>query len=194
MRPLWSIPYVAVTALVGLVGAAAAQRVFEVSPAVQAELDRQKTIIAQWAANPELVRAVKEQNAKGPLPGMDNAKWKGLRRGELIVRNFQMNRTAKFLKARLTEGGGAYGEAFLSAAHGEKVAFVEKTTSYIHKGSPKFDVPFQAGQYWQGKPELDDSSQMYNVQVSVPVVDVGKPIGVLVVGVNVTHLERTTKR
>ena len=71
------------------------------------------------------------------------------------------------------------------------MAFVEKTSSYIHNGQPKFDVPFSSGKAWQGKPEFDESSQAYAVQVSVPVLAEGKPIGVLVVGVN---LEKVTKK
>jgi hypothetical protein len=194
MRQLFLGLGVAAAALAALAAGAVAQQTFEVTPAIQAELDKQKGVIATWAAAPEVLRAVKEQNVNGPLPEMDNARWKTLRRGDLVVRGFQMNPAGRFLKAKLNESGWTYSEAFLSAAHGEKVAFVEKTTSYIHKGSAKFDVPFQSGQPWQGEPELDDSSQMYTVQISVPVVDQGKRIGVLVVGVNVSHLQRTTRR
>ncbi len=190
MLGLWA----AVAAAVLGGAAAQAQRTFEITPAVQAEIDRQKAVIAGWAASPELVRAVKEQNAKGPLPGMDNARWKATRRGDLTVRGFQMNPAGRFLKAKLDAGGLTYSEAFLNAARGEKAAFVEKTTSYIHLGQPKFDVPFQSGQPWQGTPELDDSSQMFMLQLAVPVLEQGRPIGVLVVGVNVSHLERTARR
>ncbi len=177
-----------------LAAAAFAEPTFELTQAVQAELDHQKSIIAGWAATPEILQAVKEQNTKGPLSGMDNAKWKTTRAGDLVVRGFQMNPAGRFLKKKLREGVGIYAEAFLSAAQGEKVAFVEKTTSYIHKGAAKFDLPFQTGKSWQGTPELDDSSQMYTVQISVPVLDDTKRIGVLVVGVNVSHLERTSRR
>jgi hypothetical protein len=184
----------AAAALVLIATAAQAQRTFEISPAVQVEIDKQKTVIAAWAASPEVVNAVREQNARGPIPKMDNAKWKATRRADLLVRGFQMSPAGRFLKRKLDESGVTYSEAFLNGARGEKAAFVEKTTSYIHKGQPKFDVPFQSGQAWQGKPELDDSSQMYMLQLAVPVLDQAKPIGVLVVGVNVSHLERIAKR
>ena len=85
---------------------------------------------------------------------------------------------------------GAVSEAFLNAAQGEKVAFVEKTTTYIHKGAAMFDVPFNTGKAWQGQPEFDESSQTYAIQISVPVLADGKSIGALVVGVNLTHLVR----
>jgi hypothetical protein len=184
----------AVAALALAATATYAQRAFEISPAVQAEIDKQKSVIATWAASPEVVNGVREQNARGPIPGMDNTKWKATRRADLTVRGFQMNPAGRYLKRKLDESGVTYSEAFLNGARGEKVAFVEKTTSYIHKGQPKFDVPFQSAQAWQGKPELDDSSQMYMLQLAVPVLDQAKPIGVLVVGVNVSHLERIAKR
>jgi hypothetical protein len=44
---------------------------FEMTPAVQAELDKWKTVIAEWAADPTIVKAVAEQNRKGPIPGME---------------------------------------------------------------------------------------------------------------------------
>jgi hypothetical protein len=125
---------------------------------------------------------------------MDNAKWKGTRRTDPLVTGFQSNAAGQFLKARLAESQGAVSEAFLNAAQGEKVAFAEKTTSYIHKGSAKFDVPFTTGKPWQGKPEFDESSQTYAIQISVPVMADGKTIGALVVGVNLSHLEKVAKK
>ena len=80
---------------------------------------------------------------------MDNAKWKSTRRIYPLIAQFQANESSVLLKARLDAGQNIYSEAFLSAAGGEKVAFVEKTSSYIHKGPPKFDVPFTTGIGWQ---------------------------------------------
>ena len=124
---------------------------------------------------------------------MDNAKWKTVRRSDELIKSFQGNQAGQFLKQKLAESNDLFSEAFLSAAQGEKVAFVEKTTSYIHKGAPKFDVPF-GGKPWQGKPEFDESSQTHQVQVSVPVVVDGKPAGVLVVGINLTKLEKAAQK
>ena len=183
-----------VAASVALLAAVAVAAGFEMTPSVQTELDRQKTVVAGWAASPVIVSAVVEQNRKGPIAGMDNAKWKATRRSDAVVTGFQSNAAGQFLKAKVAEGQGAFSEAFLNAADGEKVAFVEKTTSYIHKGQAKFDVPIGSGKSWQGKPEFDESSQTYAVQVSVPVVTDGKSVGVLVVGVNLSHLEKYAKK
>ncbi len=179
--------------VVGLV-VALAWAGFEVTPAVQKELERHIQVVKEWAANPVVVKAVEEQNKKGPIAGMDNPKWKTVRRSDDLVKGFQGNEAGKFLKQKVAESNETYSEAFLSAAQGEKVAFVEKTTSYIHKGAAKFDVPFTQSKPWQGQPEFDESSQTHQIQVSVPVVSGGKPVGVLVVGVNLTKLEKVVKK
>ncbi len=167
---------------------------FEITPPIQKELDRHIEVVKGWAANPVIVKAVLAQNEKGPIAGMDNAKWKTVRRSDDLIKGFQTNEAGQFLWQKCTESHGTYAEAFLSAEKGEKVAFFEKTTSYIHKGMPKFDAPFNTGKPWQGQPEFDESSQTHQVQVSVPVVNGGRSIGVLVVGVSLSNLEKTVKK
>lgn len=181
-------------AVVGLLPVMALAANFEITPGVQTELDKQKQVVAGWAADPVIANAVKEQNVKGPMAGMDNPKWKTTRRSDPMVKAFQSNPAGQYLKAKLDASGGAFSEAFLNGGKGEKVAFAEKTTSYIHVGQAKHDVPFSTGKFWQGKPEFDESSQTYAVQISVPVMDGGKPIGSLVVGVNLTYLEKVAKK
>ncbi|WP_297574939.1 hypothetical protein [uncultured Deefgea sp.] len=160
------------------------------TPAIQSQLDKQKTLIATWAANPIVVQAVEKQNQIGPLPGMDNAKWKLIRRSDALINEFQTNAAAQYLKSMQAKSKVAISEAFLSAAKGEKVAFIEKTSSYIHQGQAKFDLPFTTGKAWQGKPEFDESTQTYAIQIAVPVLSASKPIGVLVVGINLSQLEK----
>ena len=167
---------------------------FEMTPAVQAELDKMKSQISGWAGDSVIIKAVTEQNGKGPIAGMDNAKWKTIRRSDDVVKDFQSNAAGKYLKAKIEASNGTFTEAFLNAAQGEKVSFVEKTTSYIHKGSAKFDVPFGSGKSWQGPAEFDESAQTYQIQISVPVQAGGKAIGALVVGVNLTQLEKLGKK
>lgn len=167
---------------------------FEVTPAIQSELDRHVKTVKGWAASPVLVKAVLAQNDKGPIAGMDNAKWKSVRRSDELVKGFQTSEAGRFLAQKIAQSGKTYSEAFVNAAQGEKVAFFEKTTSYIHRGAPKFDVPFTTGKTWQGQPEFDESSQTHQIQVSVPVLSDGRPVGVLVVGVNLSKLEKAARK
>ncbi len=170
--------------------AAAALGAYEITPAVQKELTHHAEVVRGWAASPVIVKAVLEQNAKGPLPGMDNETWKSVRRSDDIVRHLAGNDAGKFLTRKIEESNGLYLRAFLNAARGEKAAFTEKTISYLHRGAPKFDVPFSTGKTWQGPPELDIITEVHDVQISAPVFSEGKPVGVLVVGVNLKKLEK----
>ncbi len=75
---------------------------------------------------------------------------------------------ASFLQAEMAKTDGICAGAFLNAANGEKVAFTDKTGSYIHKGSAKFDVPFTSGKTWQGKPELDERARSMRSRFRFP--------------------------
>jgi len=185
----------------------------EITPAMQNTLDEWKKKAQVWADNPVIVAAVTEQNKIGPVPSMTKRLWKLQRRSSKLIQQLCCNPAAKFLQKMARASGGAVSEAFVSAAKGEKVAFLQKTTSYIHTGKSKFDVPFEHGRLWQGKPEFDESTQTYQVQISAPVrvhtevevkdrddkdKDKDKPgkatvretktIGVLVIGIDVSWL------
>ncbi|MDX2227029.1 MAG: hypothetical protein SFY92_08080 [Verrucomicrobiae bacterium] len=164
-----------------------------ITPLQQKQIDKCIKEVSAWAANPVLIKALQEQNAKGPVPGLTNDVWKGKLRTSDEIKAYQSNPAGAFLSSSLAASGGLYGEAFLSAAQGEKVAFVQKTTSYIHKGKEKFDAAFDSGKPWQGKPEFDESSQNYLVQISVPVLDKSKAIGVLTVGIDCSVLDKLSK-
>lgn len=184
--------YVAIAAL-AVVPTVSMAMDFEITPAVQAELDHQKTVIAGWAADPIVVKAVKEQNSKGPIAGMDKPTWKKTRRSDPLVEQFQKNAAGAFLRSKMRASGGTATEVFLNGAKGEKVAFAEKTSSYIHAGAAKHDVPFTTGKPWQGKPEFDESTQTYAIQISTPVLANGAPIGSLVVGISLSHFKNAAR-
>ncbi|HWU40830.1 MAG TPA: hypothetical protein VN203_24540 [Candidatus Acidoferrum sp.] len=166
----------------------------EITPAMQKEIDRHIEVVKGWAANPVIVKAVLAQNEKGPIAGLDNAKWKTVRRSDDVIKGFTDSEAGKFLTQKVEGSNGLYVRTFLSAAQGEKVAFNEKTIDYLHKGREKFDVPFTSGKPWQGKPELDQPTQTYDVQVAVPVVSGGKSVGVLIVGINLATVEKMVKK
>jgi len=154
-----------------------------ITPEIRSQIDTQKRVLAQWAKDPTVVAAVRAQNTKGPIPGLTNRKWRSLKPNDPTVTAFQKNAAGEFLTGKMAASKGVFNELFLCAAQGEKVAFVEKPTTYIHKGEPKFDVPM-SGKPWEGVPEFDKSSYSHAVQFSTPVFDKGKPIGVLVAGVS----------
>ena len=157
-------------------------------PAIQAKVDAQVKAIATWAADPILVEAVKAHNASVPADqlAMNQEKWKALSVIDPFVRAFSKNAAGQFLKAKKTE---IITEAFVSDAQGLKVGFIAKTTNWSHKGKAKHDVPM-TGRNWQGPVEVDESTGQQQLQVSVPVLADGKPIGSLVVGLSLTKLNQ----
>jgi len=157
-----------------------------VDAALQAKLDAQARTLKGLAAAPAVVAAVKAVNEKVPseYAAMTEPRWSGLSVLDPFVRKFTQNDAAMFLK---TSKAAEVSEAFVSAANGMKVAFLSKTTSWNHKGKPKHDVPM-SGKTWQGPIEIDKSTGQQQIQIAVPVLDGGKPIGSLVVGLAISKL------
>ncbi len=160
-----------------------------ITPEIRAQLDAQKRTLLKWAADPAIVAAVRSQNAKGPIPGLTNRQWRSLKPTDPTVLAFRKNPAGIALGKKVAASGGIFTEAFLSGAQGEKVAFVAKPSTYIHKGEPKFDQPME-GKTWEGMPEFDKSSRSHAVQIAVPVTDKGKPIGVLAAGVSMRVMKK----
>ena len=152
------------------------------TPDLQATVDGQRTSIASLAADPVIVAAAKAQNAKGPVPGWTNSKWEDLSPNDPAVRAFQENSAGGLLTTRVKSSNGKLISASLSGAKGEKIAFTSKTPNYLLAGHDKFERPM-AGETYVAKPRWDYSAGEYAVPVCVPVMDGGKPIGVLIVGV-----------
>jgi hypothetical protein len=156
-------------------------------PAVQAKIDAKIKEISTWAADPVVIDAVRAHNAAMPAEqaALNQDKWRALTVLDPIVRGFTKNPAGQFLKSHKD---AVVAEAFVSDAGGNKVAFIAKTTNWNHQGKPKHDVPM-TGKTWQGPVEMDESSGQQQLQVAVPVLDGGKPIGSLVVGLSIAALK-----
>ena len=156
--------------------------------ALQAKLDAQLKAVQALAAEPAVVKAVKEHNTSVPAEqaAMTNEKWKTLSVLDPFVRAFTKNDAALALKTKKT---AAMSEGFLSDAAGLKVAFLAKTTFWCHKGKAKHDVPM-TGSTWQGTVEVDESTGVQQIQIAAPVLEGNKPIGSLVVGLSLASLQK----
>jgi hypothetical protein len=49
-------------------------------------IDTYKKQAVAWAADPQILKAVKESNASGPIAGMGNAKWRDLKESDPNVK------------------------------------------------------------------------------------------------------------
>ncbi len=138
------------------------------------------------AKDPVVFQAVKESNQKisKEESAMTNENWKTLSVMDAFVQSLIQNKvTQKLIDLKKP----FVSEVFISNARGTKIAFLEKTSSWSHAGKPKHDQPMQ-GKEWRGEVELDDSSGIHQIQVSVPILDKQKPIGSVVVGASIARL------
>lgn len=137
------------------------------------------------AADPVVVEAVKKENQKASFPDMTQDKWKTLSALDPMMKTLAKNPVSVAVKTKI---GAKVSEAFVNAADGQKVALLNKTTWWNHKGKAKHDKPM-AGEVWIGNVELDESTGIEQVQFAVPVMDSGKAIGSMVIGVSVSKLK-----
>jgi hypothetical protein len=159
----------------------------ELSARTKARVEAKLVEIKAWAASPVIVQAVKARNSAGAgaYKEMTQAKWKMLSVLDPVVRAFTRNEVGLFLKSKKDP---AVSEAFVCCADGTKVGFLTKTTHWSHAGKPKHDQPMK-GEIWRGPLEVDDSTGVQQMQVAVPILDDGKAIGSLVVGLEVSKLK-----
>lgn len=158
----------------------------QVPPEIKAKVDAKVKQLQSWSTDPAIVSAVKAHNTNPPaeVAGMTNEKWKSLTLLDPVVRSFSKNSLGQYLK---TKRDDQITECFVSGADGTKVAFLSKTSSWSHKDKDKHRLPM-AGRIWTGPLEVDESTGMQQIQVGLPVLDAGKPIGSIVIGLGVSKL------
>lgn len=146
---------------------------------VHAKVEKYKKQLVEWAATPAVVAAVKESNSKGGIAGMTNAKWDELSETDAVVTGLNSSATGKQLtkweddkaieklnlrdeKANLVASSSASGKPLL----------------YNNGSRPPFQNGMK-GAWAAAEVKPDPTTQKKSVQISAPVLDGGKAIGVL---------------
>jgi len=161
----------------------------DVTPKMQPKIDAYKKQAAAWAADPAVVKAVKDANAKGPLPMMGNAKWRELKETDPIVTAFISSPVGQLMLKWQNADAKGINKIVLSGDKSHRVAFTDMPAIYIAKGKPNFDASFNDGKVWQqGETKPDPSTNIESVQISAPVKDGNKVIGVLLVALTASNL------
>lgn len=153
-----------------------------ITPEMQAKVDKYKHKIVEWAADPALVAAVKEANAKGPIPGMGNGKWDDLGEKDPAVVGIENSATGQLARKWQDK---SVGKINVWDAKGNVIGSNTKPLLYNAFTRPAF-VGAAKGHPWQ-TPEAkpDPATQKKSVNISAPVMDGGKVIGVVNAAVEV---------
>lgn len=157
------------------------------SPELEARIQAKFSELSWLSTDPKVVAAVQGYNAHPPAAArsMTNDKWKGLMLLDPFVKSLAKNPLMDYLKVKKDP---SMSELFISGADGGKVGFFSKTSNWTHKGKDKHEIPMQ-GKTWIGSVEVDESTGLEQVQVSLPVLDGNKPIGSVVVGLAVNKFK-----
>ncbi len=161
----------------------------DVTPKMQTKIDTYKKHAEHWAADPAIVKAVKESNALGPIPAMGNAKWRELKETDPIVSGFVSNATGQLLTKWMSADAKGINKMVLSGNKSHRVAFTSMPAIYIGKGKPNFDEAFDGKLWHQGETKPDPSTDIETVQIAAPVKDGGQVIGVLLVSLTAANLK-----
>ncbi|HVO04743.1 MAG TPA: hypothetical protein VMT54_21290 [Candidatus Cybelea sp.] len=155
--------------------------------------------IKKWVADPDIVAAINAANTE--RAGYDQAKidaldkqWKAEVGGAShpLVDQIAANPSSAKLKAICEGKGGLVTEAFLMDAKGMNVGMCDPTSDFWQGDEAKWQKTFQAGPdaIFVDKVEQDESTQKFEVQTSMTIVDPasGKPIGAITVGLDADML------
>jgi hypothetical protein len=159
-----------------------------------------KTQIAKFVEAPEIVAAIKAQNAitvaydQAKIDTLDKEKRAevGAADQPLISKTLATPASA-YLKKVEADSKGLFTEIFVMDAKGLNVAQSGITSDYWQGDEPKWQQTFPRGKdaVHISDVDQDESTQTYQSQVSIPVVDPadGSVIGAVTVGVNVELLQ-----
>lgn len=175
----------AVTALLLLATLSAAA---QSADAIQKSLKTHAETIQAWSSDKELVAAVKAQNARKVAAAEVQRIDKGWTAGSetALVKQLTTGPCADRLRA-LIAAHPSFGETMLMDDQGALVCASEKTSDYWQGDESKWQRSFDGGKgaVFIDRPRFDDSAVANLAQISVPVVDGAKVIGVLTVGVDI---------
>jgi hypothetical protein len=149
-----------------------------ITPELQAKVEQYKKKLTDWATNPAVIAAVKNSNAKGGLvAGMSNQKWEELKDNDPVVTGFQTSAAGKYLTT-LEEDKGI-NKLYARDEKGNLVAGSNKPALYNNSVRPPFKNAIGGKPYSDPEAKADPTTLISSVQVSVPIMSDGKPIGVL---------------
>lgn len=179
-----------------LLGFAASAHANEFAPAMQDYLDGS---IRSWATSEEIVSAINAQNAstasydQATIDELDS-RWRAEVGGSdaPTITPVLNSNAADFLREQVEAAGGRITEVFIMDAQGLNVAASSVTSDYWQGDEAKFSETYSRGAdaFHLGDIEFDESTETYQGQISLTIVDpaTGQTIGAMTVGIDAEAL------
>lgn len=158
----------------------------------------EKTLV-EWMKDPVVIEAVKAQNAKHASLTQDKVdaldkQWRAETKAAAkpLISEVTGNKLSAYLKKKETDSKGLVTEIFVMDNKGLNVGQSDITSDYWQGDEAKWQKTFQAGPkaVFVDKVEQDESTQKFQTQVSMSIVDPasGAAIGAVTVGLDVEML------
>jgi len=166
----------------------------------EAELKSFAEDVKGWIGDPVVIDAVKMQNEKNASLGQADIdeldkQWRAetSAASQPMIDEVLGRDLSSFLKQKSEESEGLITEIFVMDNKGLNVGQSGITSDYWQGDEAKWQETYSAGKdaIHLGDVELDESTQTYQSQLSLPVVDAadGSVIGAVTVGINVELLQ-----
>jgi hypothetical protein len=165
-----------------LLGASPALWAQAISPELQVKVDKFKTELSKWAANPVVVSAAEKSNAAGGLPGMTPAKWTELDDKSAEVQSIMASEAGKYVDKL---DGPEINKVVVRDKLGNAVAANTKVVLYNVTHRPVFKNAITGTPWQQDTVAKDVTTQKLSVQIAVPIKTKGGDIiGVMHASIN----------
>ncbi|MCP3103926.1 PDC sensor domain-containing protein [Myxococcus sp. K15C18031901] len=156
-----------------------------------AKVERLMPALSRLAADPQIVEAVRAQNARGvsldTVRERDEA-WQATSQLTPLKKEVLGSACSKLLVRHQQALGRRLAESFVMDKLGGLVGATRRPSDYWQGDEAKFQVPFTRGVALTEKPFFDDSSLTYVVQVSLPIRDAGRVIGAVTFSLSLLDL------
>lgn len=160
--------------------------------------DLGKSAFPEWLSNPIVIEQVKVQNTKhADLSEADiislDKQWRAETSAsdQPMIKTILGNELSVYLNQVKEKSAGLYTEIFVMDNKGLNVGQSDTTSDYWQGDEAKWQKTYLMGadSIHVGEIEMDESSQQFQSQVSMPVVNSsGEVIGAVTVGINVDAL------
>jgi len=148
---------------------------------VQAKVEKAKKRLAELAADPAVVAAVREANTRD-VGGMTNGKWIELGDTDPAIKGLVGSKISAQI-SKWEQADDTVNKMLLRDQKGNLVGASVRPLIFNNANRPVFSNAIK-GQVWAaGEIKPDTTTQIPSVHVAAPVMDGGKPIGVLHAGV-----------
>lgn len=161
---------------------------------VVAGIEPKLRVARHMAFHPTIVRAVIRQNNEQLSPDeiqQRDEEWRSAEGQNALQRRILQNEASQVLKTFI-ERNADFNEAFATDNQGANVAMFPVTSDYWQGDEEKWQKPFNEDrdEAYIGEMELDESTDTVAVQVSIPVLNRGEKVGILVLGVTQNYLQQ----